>query len=369
MKQGSVMTTKSTSTNEGKFTINRNTGAKLNPKTGEELPKPAPKIRPQQPQTSAPKSKPTQSLDSIWMNVMMIIGDTYPDGDPIDWIIPWCKKNGVSYDMVDKAAKHNGYEDIYDYRSSLDSLYEDMSTTYNNRLQTILENILGEDFANFKDILDKQHDEAPKVAKKPPIYMPLSNDQRWILRYRKPTSPTEKVKWQVLDRRSSTGSEEIIAQSGESNTEKDAIIDATEWVDNRGRHGTEVNTTTTADFNAAFGRAFAPEGDTFYATFDLYDKEKMQPCLILSYENHSDIKLQKSSLRLNNNQVLQSVPVSPKIMNAANIRMFGRYTLGNKEEIDDNTVIFPLIYDSMSDSKLDRKPLSVPGVTFAGSGR
>lgn len=64
----------------------------------------------------------TLSLTSIFMKVMEVVSNIYPDGDPIDHIGPWCKKVGISYDMVTKACKANGYKDLYDYWNSMEEV-------------------------------------------------------------------------------------------------------------------------------------------------------------------------------------------------------------------------------------------------------
>lgn len=69
-----------------------------------------------------PKS-PAVSLDTIWRKVEEVVSNIYPDGDPIDYLGPWCKKQGIDYSMVDKAAKKHGFKDVYAY---WDSMSEDL---------------------------------------------------------------------------------------------------------------------------------------------------------------------------------------------------------------------------------------------------
>ena len=70
---------------EGRFTVNRKTGARLHPRTGIELP---PKEKPltmkdmfRQPKSTAPKL----TLDDVWRKVEDVVGQIFPDGDPIDY--------------------------------------------------------------------------------------------------------------------------------------------------------------------------------------------------------------------------------------------------------------------------------------------
>ena len=109
---------------EGKFTINAKTGAKLHPKTGAELPSKEKPLTMKQmfaPKAKAP-SAPKLTLSDVWRKVEEVVSQIYPDGDPIDWLVPWFKKQGISSHNVggilERAAKKNGYKDIYDYWDS-----------------------------------------------------------------------------------------------------------------------------------------------------------------------------------------------------------------------------------------------------------
>jgi|LakMenEpi03Aug12_release.lakeMendotaPanAssembly.Ray.scaffolds.fasta_scaffold158057_1 hypothetical protein len=112
---------------EGKFTINAKTGAKLDPRTGKELP---PKENSftmkdmfRQPKPTAPKL----TLDDVWRKVEDVVGQIFPDGDPIDWLLPWFRKQGIADHKIggilERAAKKNGYKDIYDYYNSMKDQY------------------------------------------------------------------------------------------------------------------------------------------------------------------------------------------------------------------------------------------------------
>lgn len=108
---------------EGKFTVNRKTGAKLNPRTGAELP---PKEKPSAMKNFQPK-QPKLTLDDVWRKVEYVVGQIFPDGDPIDWLLPWFRKQGIADhkigDILERAAKKNGYKDLYDYYDSMKDQY------------------------------------------------------------------------------------------------------------------------------------------------------------------------------------------------------------------------------------------------------
>lgn len=109
---------------EGKFTINAKTGAKLDPRTGVELP---PKEKPMtMKQMFAQPKQPKLTLDDVWLKIQSVVSNIYPDGDPIDHLAPWLKKHGIRDfkigEILDRAAKKNGYKDLYDYWESMGDL-------------------------------------------------------------------------------------------------------------------------------------------------------------------------------------------------------------------------------------------------------
>ena len=95
---------------------------------------------------SEPRATPTRSkkltLGDVWRKVETVVSQVYPDGDPIDWLSPWLNKHGIKDfkvgEVLDRAARKNGYKDLYDYYHSMGELYpnkqgvaeglEDMST-------------------------------------------------------------------------------------------------------------------------------------------------------------------------------------------------------------------------------------------------
>ena len=61
--------------------------------------------------------KPT--LDQIWQKVEHAISNCFPDGDPTDYLNPYMQKTGITWDDITRAAKRNGYKDLWDYWNSL----------------------------------------------------------------------------------------------------------------------------------------------------------------------------------------------------------------------------------------------------------
>jgi hypothetical protein len=106
---------------EGKWSHNAITGQKLDPRTGEILPV---KEKPlTMKQMFAPKAQPKLTLDDVWRKVENVVSQIYPDGDPNDYMAPWLEKHGIRDfkigEILDRAAKKNGYKDMYDYWNSM----------------------------------------------------------------------------------------------------------------------------------------------------------------------------------------------------------------------------------------------------------
>lgn len=68
------------------------------------------------------------TLDTIWRKVEAVVSQIYPDGDPMDYLVPWLVRQGVqeqfAADVLMKAAAKHGYRDIYDYYDSMGDLAE-----------------------------------------------------------------------------------------------------------------------------------------------------------------------------------------------------------------------------------------------------
>ena len=61
--------------------------------------------------------KPTS--DQIWQKVEHAISNYFPDGDPTDYLNPYMERNGLNWDDITRAAKKNGYKDLWDYWNTL----------------------------------------------------------------------------------------------------------------------------------------------------------------------------------------------------------------------------------------------------------
>jgi hypothetical protein len=72
-----------------------------------------------------PAKKTKQDLQTLWAKIESVIANTFPDGDPYDHLWPYMQKNGFTQDDVERAAKMNGYKDLWDYWNTLTQDIED----------------------------------------------------------------------------------------------------------------------------------------------------------------------------------------------------------------------------------------------------
>jgi hypothetical protein len=68
------------------------------------------------------EAAPVANLDAIWRKVEQVVAEIAPDGDPVDYLAPWLEKQGLPYEIADKAARKNGYADVYAY---YDEVYDE----------------------------------------------------------------------------------------------------------------------------------------------------------------------------------------------------------------------------------------------------
>jgi hypothetical protein len=76
-----------------------------------------------------PPAQPKLTLNDVWRQVEHVIGQIFPDGDPIDWMGPWLQKRGYKDfqvgDIINRAARANGYKDMYAYYDELKQQHAD----------------------------------------------------------------------------------------------------------------------------------------------------------------------------------------------------------------------------------------------------
>ena len=225
--------------------------------------------------------------------------------------------------------------------------------TYEDRLADILEAWENKDFGS---IARNQYKEVQ--AKKPKI-QPVDVDfHGWLIRYR-PAQHGQKTEWLILDKKGD------LKNKGQSFNDKEAVADAEEWIKTGGGNRQQSTKSVTIDFNVDFAKEF---GDTFFATID---KDGDTPMLKVSYKQqpglkNSHIRTQKEK-QTEGMTKLPCISLSAKESNALGLQANGRYELGAKDVIDNDTIMFPLTLTSTVMGKGDMMRLGKPGLTVATS--
>lgn len=210
--------------------------------------------------------------------------------------------------------------------------------------------------ASFNSILKKQEKE--KVAAPTQKSVVDVDYHGWTIRYRPAFKPNDSVAWMILDKR---GEPKHKSSSG---TDADAVRDAEEWIKAGGGTKVQASASVTIDFNVNFAKEIAPGGESFYAGISANGN---LPTLTVSYDPGQGLK--NSHLRTPEGgggaTRLPTISLTSKESNAAGLQPNGRYVLGDKTQVDDNTSTFPLIFQGISQSPSDKMRLGKPGLIVA----
>ena len=224
--------------------------------------------------------------------------------------------------------------------------------TYEERLSKFLN--VDEDFGQ---ILQHQHDRDQSKKKVPVKDIPFHG---WTIRYRPTSTEGEKVQWLVLNKKH----EEV--KRGESMSNKDAITDAEDWIKSGGGTQQQASSKVTIDFNVDFAKEFAPGNETLYIMFD---KNGNTPVIYVSTEPQVGFK--KTHIRNQKHKMtsttigLPMVGLSAEEANKLGLQPNGRYLLGSKDPVDNDTAAFPLIFQGVVQGKGDIVKMGKPGLTVA----
>lgn len=220
---------------------------------------------------------------------------------------------------------------------------------YTSRLDSFVEAVDNNDFTS---ILKKQYDADQAALPQPKAKIVDIPYHGWTIRYR-PNSGSA-TSWLVLDRKGD------IKHKGESANDKEAVAAAEDWIKSGGGTAHQATTKVTIDFNVAFAKQFAPDNEHFYAAFDA---DGDTPVFILSTEPQQGFKTSHVSPK----KTTPVVSLSPNDCNNAKLQPNGRYILGDKDQIDDHTMMFPLIFQSITQSSNDKLRMNQPGLTVGVS--
>jgi hypothetical protein len=102
-------------TNEGRF-VKGPGGVPLD-RQGNAIP-PKPQAEPKAPVVRRDANGLTRAdYNTVWRKIEDVVGQIFPDGDPIDWLGPWLDRKRIQNggEVLNKACRLNGFKDIYDY--------------------------------------------------------------------------------------------------------------------------------------------------------------------------------------------------------------------------------------------------------------
>lgn len=104
-------------TNEGRF-VKGPGGVPLD-RQGNTIP-PKPQAEPKAPAVRRDANGLTRAdYNTVWRKIEDVVGQIFPDGDPIDWLGPWLNRQGIKDyhggEVLNKACRLNGFKDIYAY--------------------------------------------------------------------------------------------------------------------------------------------------------------------------------------------------------------------------------------------------------------
>lgn len=230
--------------------------------------------------------------------------------------------------------------------------------TYEERLAEFLD--VEEDLkTDFSDILGKQHkDDQEQIQKKRKV-VPIDY-HGWTIKYRDIGQPGDVVDWVIYDKKGNT------VKQGEASSGKEAVQQAQDFINQGGGTKQQASTNVTIDFNVDFAREFAPGGETLYIMFD---KAGNAPMIYVSSEAQNGFK--RTHIRNQKHKMTATTTGLPMVSLTANeanslgLQPNGRYLLGDKDPIDDNTAAFPLIFQGIVQGKGDMVRMGKPGLTVA----
>lgn len=140
------------------------------------------------------KNAPTKlTSDQIWNKVETVISNTFPDGDPIDHLIPWMEKNKVTMDVINAAVKkHAKVKDMYAY---LASMWDDMASDAMHDANMMLNKGKVPEFNPFIDIVNRDHQGFTGKEKA------VKNPNPWEVRLQRDTVRASSGDYQILRHR------------------------------------------------------------------------------------------------------------------------------------------------------------------------
>lgn len=180
----------------------------------------------------------------------------------------------------------------------------------------------------------------------------------WIIRWQLvPSKPGAPFKWMAWHEKK----EPSTAKSGESRSPEQAYQDATAFINAGAGEERKYNTNKVAiDFNIKFSKEIVPHGEPFYSKIE-------DGFLIVSFSPKEGFSKSYTRGKNETGEELWMAPISTAEAQAQKLVPNGRYTLGSKEEIDAETSMFDIHFQSVAQSSSDKLIMREPGFTVAAT--
>lgn len=178
----------------------------------------------------------------------------------------------------------------------------------------------------------------------------------WIIRYQlAPKTPGAPVQWMAWHEKK----DPTTAQRGQAASPEEAFRDATGFInDGAGEERKYTSNHVTIDFNSHFSKQIVPHGEPFFAKID-------DGFILVSNKPQEGFSKASPRVETEGSERFWAMPISAKEAEIQKLVPNGRYSLGSKEEIDPETSMFDIHFQSVTQSKNDRLHMTVPGFTVA----
>lgn len=218
--------------------------------------------------------------------------------------------------------------------------------TYESRLAEFLEL----DEADFGDIVRSQ-DEGPK-----PGQTVDKEYNGWTIRYQlAPKVKGQPVQWMAWHGKKDPST----AKRGSAATPEKAFQDATSFINSgAGEERKFISNRITIDFNSQFSKQIVPHGEPFFAKIE-------DGFIIVSNVPQEGFAKASPRAETEGSERFWSMPMSAKEAEMQKLVPNGRYSLGSKDEIDPETSMFDIHFQSVAQSSADRLRMREPGFTVA----
>lgn len=180
----------------------------------------------------------------------------------------------------------------------------------------------------------------------------------WTIRYQLiPSVKGGSFKWMAWNDKRDIST----AKQGESSSPEQAYQDATAFINAGAGEERKYNSNrVTIDFNSQFSKQIVPGGEPFYAKID-------DGFIIVSLRPQEGFSKASPRAETDGSERFWSMPLTTKEAEMQKLVPNGRYSLGSKDEIDSETSMFDIHFQSVAQSSKDRIRMREPGFTVAAA--